>query len=177
MKNLTKLIVFLLSILFCLFSMQPPAFAQRLKKHADVVTKTNFEPAYTTQEPIFEKDLKKVNPAETAESQAVRTGVEEVEKEIKTLESGQSITENNPMRKAARGAVNATLGWVEIPRQIVNTSKEKKGIGSILLSPFKGISLFVSRTAVGIFEISTFLIPPYKPVINPEFIFSENENK
>lgn len=82
---------------------------------------------------------------------------------------------NNPLRKAARGAVNATLGWAEIPRQIIKENKGKKDIKTVLWGPVKGFSYFVSRTAVGIYEITTFLIPPYKPVVDPEFIFPDDE--
>jgi len=45
----------------------------------------------------------------------------------------------------------------------------------MLLAPVKGVSYFVGRTVLGIYEITTFLIPPYKPVVTPEFIFSDDE--
>jgi putative exosortase-associated protein (TIGR04073 family) len=83
----------------------------------------------------------------------------------------------NPLRKVARGAANATLGWVEIPRQTIKVNQKKGDIAGVFWGPLKGFVCFIGRTAVGIYEMVTFLVPPYKPVVEPEFIFSEDEEE
>jgi len=88
----------------------------------------------------------------------------------------ERVSDQNPLRKVARGAVNATLGWVEIPRQMIKVNKSKGDIAGVFWGPLKGFAFFVGRTAVGLYEVTTFLLPPYKPVVTPEFIFSESDD-
>ncbi len=88
----------------------------------------------------------------------------------------ERASDQNPLRKVARGAVNVTLGWVEIPRQMIKVNKTKGDIAGVFWGPLKGFAFFVGRTAVGLYEVTTFLIPPYKPVVNPEFILSDDDN-
>ncbi|MFA5338202.1 MAG: exosortase system-associated protein, TIGR04073 family [Candidatus Omnitrophota bacterium] len=87
----------------------------------------------------------------------------------------ERVSDQNPLRKVSRGAVNATLGWVEIPRQMMKVNKAKGDVAGVFWGPLKGFAFFVGRTAVGIYEVTTFLLPPYKPVVSPEFIFSEDD--
>jgi|GEM_PF-2077592 len=88
----------------------------------------------------------------------------------------ERVSDQNPLRKVARGAVNTTLGWVEIPRQMIKENKAKGDIAGVFWGPLKGFAFFVGRTAVGLYEVTTFLIPPYKPVVTPEFILSDEDN-
>jgi putative exosortase-associated protein (TIGR04073 family) len=99
------------------------------------------------------------------------------QEEQSTVVLRERTSDQNPLRKVARGAVNTTLGWVEIPRQMIKVNKEKGDIAGVFWGPLKGFAFFVGRTAVGIYEVTTFLIPPYKPVVNPEFILSEEDDK
>lgn len=89
--------------------------------------------------------------------------------------------DHNPLRKLARGAVNTTLSVVEIPRQMIKVKQDISGISGdiagIFWGPLKGFTFFLGRTAVGIYELTTFLIPPYKPVVKPEFIFADEEEE
>ncbi|MBU2102605.1 MAG: exosortase system-associated protein, TIGR04073 family [Candidatus Omnitrophota bacterium] len=87
------------------------------------------------------------------------------------------ITENNPLRKITRGAVNTALCWVEIPRQTIKVNKEKGDIAGIFWGPVKGLTYTAGRFCVGVYEMATFLLPPYKPVVQPEFIFSDEEQE
>ncbi len=85
--------------------------------------------------------------------------------------------EYNPLRKLARGVVNATLGAVEIPKQMVKVKMENEGISGdiagLFWGPLKGIACFAGRTLLGVYEVATFLIPTYKPLVEPEFILGE----
>ena len=87
----------------------------------------------------------------------------------------ERVSDQNPLRKISRGAVNTALGWVEIPRQMIKVNKAKGDVAGVFWGPLKGFAFFVGRTAVGIYEVTTFLLPPYKPVVSPEFIFSEDD--
>lgn len=110
-----------------------------------------------------------------------------IQKTIKTTEEKQpteakgevvlreKVSDQNPLRKVARGAVNVTLGWAEIPRQVIKVNKENGDIAGVFWGPLKGFAFFIGRTAIGVYEVTTFLLPPYKPVVKPEFIFSEEE--
>lgn len=86
------------------------------------------------------------------------------------------LSEQNPLRKIARGAVNTSLGWLEIPRQTIKEGKSKGEIGGAFWGPLKGFAYFIGRTAVGVYEVTTFLLPPYKTVVDPEFIFADEED-
>jgi putative exosortase-associated protein (TIGR04073 family) len=97
-------------------------------------------------------------------------------KERRPLFSRPHFTEENPLRKIARGATNTTLGWLEIPRQTIKESRAKGEIGGAFWGPLKGFAYFIGRTAVGIYEVTTFLLPPYKPVVEPEFIFADEDD-
>lgn len=81
-----------------------------------------------------------------------------------------------PLNKLARGIVNTGLGWLEIPRQMikVKAAEEHKLSGEfagIFVGPLKGLCYFLGRLAVGAYELATFPIPTYKPLIKPEYIF------
>ena len=87
----------------------------------------------------------------------------------------------NPLSKLSRGASNFALGWVEIPRQVIKVKQERgDGAGDIaglFWGPVKGVAFFLGRTVVGVYEVVTFLIPTYKPLVEPEYIFSEEEEE
>ncbi len=85
----------------------------------------------------------------------------------------------NPLSKLARGLVNVSMGWLEIPRQMVKVrdAEEHKLSGDIagaFWGPLKGFSYFLGRMAVGTYEIGTCIVPTYKPLITPEYIFDDN---
>ncbi len=83
----------------------------------------------------------------------------------------------NPLSKLARGMANVGLGWIEIFRQMMAVRDQHQGpaadIAGVFWGPLKGISMFIGRTCVGGYEIATCVLPPYKPLIHPEYIFSE----
>ncbi|MCM8786536.1 MAG: exosortase system-associated protein, TIGR04073 family [Candidatus Omnitrophica bacterium] len=89
--------------------------------------------------------------------------------------SKNTTWEYNPLRKISRGIANTALCWVEIPRQAVKVTKEKGEATGIFWGPLKGLTYTARRFFVGVYEVVTFLAPPYKPIIDPEFVFSEEE--
>jgi len=83
----------------------------------------------------------------------------------------------NALSKLARGGINTVFSFLEIPRQMIKVNQDHGDIAGIVWGPLKGLACFVGRTAVGVYESATFLIPSYKPLIEPEFIFSEEEEE
>lgn len=88
----------------------------------------------------------------------------------------------NPLSKLARGAVNTGLCWVEIPRQMVKVQEadgnEISGdIAGIFWGPLKCVCYTFGRAVVGGYELATFLIPTYKPLVRPEYIFYDGQEE
>ena len=80
----------------------------------------------------------------------------------------------DPIRKLGRGIANIATGWAEIPAEIFRESGNEGDAAAMFAAPFKGLAKAIGRTAVGAYEVVTFIIPLprfYNPVIEPEFIF------
>ncbi|ADE13824.1 conserved hypothetical protein [Nitrosococcus halophilus Nc 4] len=74
--------------------------------------------------------------------------------------------------KLGRGLVNVATGWVEIPKNIVNTSQDSNvGIG-VTWGLVKGIGHTLGRTLVGAGELATFFVPTSE-IIHPPYIFED----
>jgi putative exosortase-associated protein (TIGR04073 family) len=75
-------------------------------------------------------------------------------------------------RKFGRGLAAMTTGFLELPGNIVKTTK-KQGIGyGLTLGVAEGCGRIVARELVGVYEFLTapFPAPPgYKPILSPEF--------
>ncbi len=85
----------------------------------------------------------------------------------------------NPLSKAARGLINVSLGWLEIPRQMVKVKEAENHeisgeLAGAFLGPLKGFMYFLGRMAVGTYEVGTFIIPTYKPLVKPAYIFADD---
>ncbi|MDD4955577.1 MAG: exosortase system-associated protein, TIGR04073 family [Candidatus Omnitrophica bacterium] len=137
-----------------------------------------------TPAPAAKKEEVKAQEPQKEEVKEQTAAKEEIKSETPCTAEGEQGTvvlrertsDQNPLRKVARGAVNTTLGWVEIPRQMIKENKDKGDIAGVFWGPLKGFAFFVGRTAVGLYEVTTFLIPPYKPVVKPEFILSDEDS-
>ena len=80
------------------------------------------------------------------------------------------------MTKLFRGVANLTTGWMEIPKQMIQTSNEKGFWKGISWGFAKGLGWAMGRTATGAYEIVTFPFPipeDYHPVIHPEYVLSD----
>jgi putative exosortase-associated protein (TIGR04073 family) len=74
--------------------------------------------------------------------------------------------------KLGRGLANTVTGWVEIPKNVVNTSKDSNvGIG-LSWGLVRGIVQSIGRTLVGVGEFATFFVPTPE-IIHPTYIFED----
>jgi len=79
-------------------------------------------------------------------------------------------------KKLFRGAANIVTGWVELPKNIYDTSVEDNIFSGLTVGLAKGIGMAIVRTGAGVYETVTFPFPipeDYAPVLEPEFVFSE----
>lgn len=80
-------------------------------------------------------------------------------------------------KKLGRGIVNIATGWVELPKNIYDTSVETENpLMGITYGTLKGVGMTVVRTGAGAYEVATFLFPlpqDYEPILKPEFVFEE----
>lgn len=80
-------------------------------------------------------------------------------------------------KKLGRGIVNVATGWVELPKNIYDTSVETNNpLMGITYGTLKGVGMTVVRTGAGAYDTATFLFPvpkDYQPILQPEFVFEE----
>lgn len=80
----------------------------------------------------------------------------------------------DPFTKLGRGIANTLTGWIELPKNIYNTSVEDNPLAGVTLGLAKGAGMTLVRTGAGIYEIATFPFPlpeAYKPILEPEYVF------
>ena len=92
-----------------------------------------------------------------------------------------------PFDKLGRGAANLVTGWLELPVQISRTTESEGSLAGASVGFARGLLFGVGRTALGVLETVTFLLPnhtgeqgpaddPYGPIVEPEFlIFREGD--
>lgn len=82
----------------------------------------------------------------------------------------------DPAKKLGRGLANVLTGWVELPKNIYDTSVEENVLSGLTMGLAKGVGMTIVRTGAGVYETVTFPFPipeDYQPVLEPEFVFSE----
>ena len=80
--------------------------------------------------------------------------------------------DKNAATKFVRGLANGITAFIEIPKQVYLTSKEREPFTGLTYGLAKGVCYGLLRTASGVYEVVTFAIPPYdKPVLEPDFVF------
>ena len=82
----------------------------------------------------------------------------------------------DPAKKLGRGLANILTGWVELPKNIYDTSVEENVLSGLTMGLAKGVGMTIVRTGAGVYEAVTFPFPipeDYQPVLEPEFVFSE----
>ncbi|MFH1594161.1 MAG: exosortase system-associated protein, TIGR04073 family [Candidatus Omnitrophota bacterium] len=80
-----------------------------------------------------------------------------------------------PATKVGRGLANILTGWVEIPKNIYDTSVEDNIFSGLTIGLAKGVGMAIVRTGAGVYETITFPFPipeDYAPVLEPEYVFS-----
>lgn len=75
-----------------------------------------------------------------------------------------------PINKLGRGAINIATCWEEIPADVFRVSKEKNDFAGYTLGLAEGATTAVIRALTGVFDVVTFILPPYdKPLMQPEY--------
>ena len=77
-------------------------------------------------------------------------------------------------KKLYRGLANVVTGWVELPKNIYDTSVEDNVLSGLTVGLAKGVGMTIVRTGAGVYETATFPFPipeGYCPVLEPEFVF------
>lgn len=80
----------------------------------------------------------------------------------------------DPFTKLGRGVANTLTGWVELPKNIYNTSVEDNAFAGLTLGLAKGAGMTLVRTGAGLYEIATFPFPlpqDFRPILEPEYVF------
>ena len=93
-----------------------------------------------------------------------------------TSASAESMDAGKAFTKLTRGFINIVTGWVEIPKRVSETSKTQGAMSGFTWGLLRGIGHGFVRTAAGFYELFTFPFPAppgYEPVIQPEFVFTE----
>ena len=85
--------------------------------------------------------------------------------------SQQESYSDSVASKFGRGFANTATGWLELPKNIMNTSKSSNVGYGITIGLFQGIINTVGRTLTGVVELGTFFVPN-QPFIHPKFVWS-----
>lgn len=78
--------------------------------------------------------------------------------------------------KLGRGLANVFLSFIEVPRNVHNTTQEHSLLEGWTVGLGKGLGYMAMRVGVGLYEIVTFPFPlpkDYQPVIQPEYVWQE----
>ena len=95
---------------------------------------------------------------------------------VMVLAVATSSYAQDPAKKLGRGLANVLTGWIELPKNIYDTSVEDNPLAGLTIGLAKGAGMTIVRTGAGIYEVVTFPFPipeDYGPVLEPEFVFSE----
>lgn len=82
--------------------------------------------------------------------------------------------------KLFRGVANVATGWIEVPKQMSLEWEEKGAKRGLTVGLARGLGWAVGRTAVGLYEAVTFPLKgqgDYAPIMTPEYVLSDQENK
>ena len=80
----------------------------------------------------------------------------------------------DPFTKLGRGVANTLTGWVEVPKNIYNTSVQENAFVGAMLGLARGVGMAIVRTGAGLLEVVSFPFPApedYKPILEPEYVF------
>lgn len=84
--------------------------------------------------------------------------------------------EKSPLNKLGRGVINTVTCLAETPAGIYRVSKDKGEVVGVTLGFVEGLVTSFLRGASGIFDMVTFIIPPYdRPLMQPEYALDSFE--
>ena len=84
--------------------------------------------------------------------------------------------DDNAFTKFGRGMANIVISPGELYAQPLLLSKSSESSIAIFGGLCKGISMFIAREVVGVYEVVTFPVPlpkGYKPIIKPATTFTD----
>ena len=70
--------------------------------------------------------------------------------------------------KAARGAKNILFGWTELPKKIIERTRETDPVTGVLSGAWEGVVKSFARTAAGIADLATFPVAGTDKTIVPK---------
>ncbi len=73
-------------------------------------------------------------------------------------------------QKFGRGLGNAATGWLEVPKNIVNVTRDSNIALGLTWGVIKGAMNTVGRTVVGALDLAFFFIPT-KEYVHPTFVW------
>lgn len=87
-----------------------------------------------------------------------------------TVKSTSAALQHKPGMKLERGAKNILFGWTEIPKSIVQVTKDSKNpIWGVTAGTFKGLGKAFPRTVSGIADVISFPMGDYdKTPVHPD---------
>jgi len=88
--------------------------------------------------------------------------------------------ENTAARKAGRGLAGMTLGFLEVPGNVVQESRTNGIFSGVTVGFAMGVGKLVARELVGVYEFVTapFAVPAnFEPVLQPEFTWQYFESE
>jgi putative exosortase-associated protein (TIGR04073 family) len=74
--------------------------------------------------------------------------------------------------KLLLGITNTATGWMELPKTIMITGQKEGIIYGATTGVLAGLMHVVGRTAFGIMDVATFIIPT-DPIVNPGYIWED----
>jgi len=96
------------------------------------------------------------------------------------LPAAAGAQENTAARKAGRGLAGMTLGFLEVPGNIVQESRTNGVFSGMTVGLAMGVGKLVARELVGVYEFVTapFPVPAdFEPVLQPEFTWDYFESE
>ena len=73
----------------------------------------------------------------------------------------------DPLHKVGRGATNVLTSWIELPKNIHQGMLEMNPLAGVAAGLLRGTGLFVTRLALGAYEVVTCPIPYPKRYASP----------
>lgn len=88
-----------------------------------------------------------------------------------TYEEKSDVDRYKFRQKIRRGITNLGAGWMEIPLKTVGeiTFGSRSPLENMMVGLMVGTTRGLERTLFGIWETSTFYLPPYDPILLPEY--------
>ncbi|HTP64879.1 MAG TPA: exosortase system-associated protein, TIGR04073 family [Geobacteraceae bacterium] len=80
------------------------------------------------------------------------------------------------MNKAGRGMANMTTGWMELPKQIYETSRDEGAAKGASIGFLKGMGMMMARTLAGVGEFATFFVAYpgfFDPYFDPAYVWQK----